>query len=331
MADLSVPVATLVGDSMVETMKTQYDDMCEKIKTLRENYMDFCEDDTEFNHVMNPIEKDPEPYSDGTIKTRPILKKYACALLEKNELEVRMEVAAEAIRDINLTPQQVKADMKRYVSICEKKIAKQEEVCKELQKQVEQLTEVVKCIVTHPVFNVSRYQKPISLLDHSVMEKSSLAQDFILENSKIDGIFGPIPSYYRREGDQVSITFPLPNIREVNTSSLHYACSNNDIDCVEKLLKKGANIDMKGYTFTTKIKLYPLNQTINGDKYEYVTPLEIASSIGSLELVKFLLEKGAKIGVNEYLVPNGNVGDLVAGCLQTHGSKPVIRLSLIHI
>ena len=81
MADLSVPVATLIGDSMVESLKSQYDDICEKIKTLRDNYMDFCEDETEFNNAMNPIEEDPEPYSDGTIKTRPILKKYACALL----------------------------------------------------------------------------------------------------------------------------------------------------------------------------------------------------------------------------------------------------------
>ena len=56
-----------------------------------------------------------------------------------------------------------------------------------------------------------------------------------------------------------------------------------------------------------------------------IISLEIASSIDSLELVKFLLLNGAKIGDNEYLVPNGNVGDLVAGCLQTHGSKPVIR------
>ena len=45
------------------------------------------------------------------------------------------------------------------------------------------------------------------------------------------------------------------------------------------------------------------------DNYIYATPLEIASSIGSLELVKFLLLNGAKIGDNEYLVPN--VGDLV--------------------
>ena len=40
-----------------------------------------------------------------------------------------------------------------------------------------------------------------------------------------------------------------------------------------------------------------------------IISLEIASSIDSLELVKFLLLNGAKIGDNEYLVPN--VGDLL--------------------
>ena len=318
MADLSVPVATMVGDSMVETLKTQYDDMCEKIKTLRDNYMDFCEDETEFNHVMNPIEKDPEPYSDGTIKTRPILKKYACALLEKNELEVRMEVAAEAVRDINLTPQQVKADMKRYVSICEKKIAKQEEVCKELQKQVEQLTEVVKCIVSHPVFNVSHDKYDV--LTQSILRQSPQAIDFMMEQY--------VTSYKKDygvrliNGSQIECSFSSP---------LHYACMMDDILSVTELLKKGEKIDSKSMTLSTKLyKIYSsLHKNISGNgnypDYICVTPLEIASYIGSLEMVKFLLSNGAKIGDNEYLVPNGNVGDLVAGCLQTHGSKPVVR------
>ena len=328
MSYLKVRLDTLTGESMVDTLTTQYESSCEKVKQLRDSYMDFCDDEQEFNKTIIPIEKDPEPYANGTIKTKLILKKYACAFLEKKELEVRMEAAEEALRDINLTPQQVKATMKQYVSICEKKILKQEEVCKELQKQVEQLTEVVKCIVSHPYFdsNFIQYRKPISLLSHSVMEKSSLAQDFILEYSKIEGKMGPCISIQHQQGVAAFSDLPLHNIAEVTTSSLHYACSNNDMDCVEKLLKKGANINYKGYTYTTKTKLYPIHKEHrDGSKYEYVTPLEIASSIGSLELVKFLLLNGAKIGDNEYLVPNGNVGDLVTGCLQTHGSKPVIR------
>jgi len=56
-----------------------------------------------------------------------------------------------------------------------------------------------------------------------------------------------------------------------------------------------------------------------------LTPLKIATLNGSTELVKFLIEKGATIGDTQYHTPNGLDGDLVAGYLQTHGSKPVIR------
>ena len=51
----------------------------------------------------------------------------------------------------------------------------------------------------------------------------------------------------------------------------------------------------------------------------------IACGNGSLEMVKFLHEKGAKIGDTIYHTPNGTEGDLVAGYLQTHGSAPVVR------
>lgn len=56
-----------------------------------------------------------------------------------------------------------------------------------------------------------------------------------------------------------------------------------------------------------------------------LTPLKLASLRSSLEMVKFLHEKGAIIGDTQYHVPNGPEGDLVAGYLQTHGSKPVTR------
>ena len=315
MSYLKVRLDTLTGESMVDTLTTQYESSCEKVKQLRDSYMDFCDDEQEFNKTIIPIEKDPEPYANGTIKTKLILKKYACAFLEKKELEVRMEMAEEALRDINLTPQQVKATMKQYVSICEKKILKQEEVCKELQKQVEQLTEVVKCIVSHPIFD--RKQFNYDLLTHSILRQSPQAIDFMLEQ--------PSKSY----NTSVCFNNRGSNQSEVVSchSPLHYACIVDDIVSVTMLLKKGENIDFKSVTLCSKLFVYYKGRikVPTADNYIYATPLEIASSIGSLELVKFLLLNGAKIGENEYLVPNGNVGDLVAGCLQTHGSKPVIR------
>ena len=124
---MSIPVATVIGAEMVE------DPICESIKTLRDSYMEFCDDEDEFNANILPIEKDPHPYANGSIKTKPILKKYANALLEKINLDIRMKSA--------VTPTQDNPDY--YASISEKKIAKQQEMCDQLQRQVEQLTEVV--------------------------------------------------------------------------------------------------------------------------------------------------------------------------------------------
>jgi hypothetical protein len=61
-------------------------------------------------------------------------------------------------------------------------------------------------------------------------------------------------------------------------------------------------------------------------KHPYeLTPLKIATLKDSIELTKFLVENGAKIGDTQYHTPNGADGDIVAGYLQTRGSKPVIR------
>ena len=307
MAELSIPVATLVGAEM-----TQHP-IYETIKALRDSYREFCEED-EFVETIVPIEQDPEPYANGTKKTRPILKKYAQALLDKLQLDQQLE--AEAQRDIHLTPQQVKADVKRYVSICEKKMAQQQEQCDALQKQVDQLMDVVKCIVTHPMYDtnfasdtVQIYNKytgntkwehkrqPISLLTFSIEKNMPKVQDFLLE-----------------QGVQCDGKIRSTNGTERLVSSLHYACYKNDMDCVEKMLATGTDINSKSVLIKNQINSYKVSSV-----------LEIAANNGSLEMVKYLVKKGAKIGDTQYWVPNGPEGDLVAGYLQTHGSKPVTR------
>ena len=146
---MELPIATIVGgDVTLESLKQEYSTLLENIKIQRENYGEFCEDEQELNDTLGPIEVNPEPYSNGTIKTRPILKKYALSLCEKLDLDLRIEVAEEALRDVDLTPQQVKADMKHYVAICEKKIASQQELCEQLQEQVKQLTDVNKLVIS---------------------------------------------------------------------------------------------------------------------------------------------------------------------------------------
>ena len=155
--DIAIPIAEAVGaealgaeepSSLLESLNHSHRALCETIKLQRDNFSDFCEDDEERDNALKPIEQDPEPYSNGTIKTRPILKKYAKSLCEKLELEERMEATEESLRDTDLTPQQVKLDMKRYVAMSEKKIANQQEQIERLNDKLEQLTQTIALIAS---------------------------------------------------------------------------------------------------------------------------------------------------------------------------------------
>ena len=56
------------------------------------------------------------------------------------------------------------------------------------------------------------------------------------------------------------------------------------------------------------------------------TPLQAAASTGCLTIVKLIVEQGGAVTHRDELkVPNGSDGDLTAGYLQSHGSKPVTR------
>lgn len=320
---LTLPIATLIAGETMET-DNDYKEICEKVKHIRDQVSEFYETEPEFNEAIGPIEQDPQSFTSG----KPILKKYAHALLEKMEHERQMEAEEEAKRDKHLTPQQVKADLKHYVSTCEKKIVQQQEQCDALQKQVEQLMDVVKCIVTHPMYDTdfardmlslqlgdSYHQwvpsrEPISLLTFSIEKNMPNVQDFLLEQGvKCDGKI-------KNSGDNEHLV-----------SSLHYACYKNDFPCVKKLLTT-TNINTKSVLIKDKRLTHKTrwNGPSPNNPYDtLISLLEIASNNGSLDMVKLLVKKGATIGDTTYKVPNGPEGDLVAGYLQTHGSKPVTR------
>ena len=299
-AELSLPIATLVASEMVDE---RHSNICEKIKLMREQVSDFYESESEFNQAIGPIEKDPQSFTSG----KPILKKYANLLLEKVDIECRMEAEEEAKRDINLTPQQLKADVKHYVAVCEKKIVKQQELCDSLQKQVVQLSEVVRCLVTYPhLQNTIEYNPSTGLNEIPGGKKSRLlAYCAMLDTDALD--------YFIGQGVE---------IESENYSALHYAVYAKNITNVKKLLDAGAKVNHNSYLYING--MHKLTDPTGAKRA--VPPLEIASMVGSLELVKLLIEKGANIGTSVvYRVPKGPECDLVAGYLQTHGSKPVER------
>lgn len=342
---MELPIATIVGgDVTLQSLKQEYSTLLENIKIQRENYGEFCEDEQELNDTLGPIEENPEPYSNGTIKTRPILKKYAMSLCEKLDLDLRIEVAEEALRDVELTPQEVKADMKRYVAVCEKKIASQQELCEQLHEQVKQLTDTI-ALIASPNKGIS----PLAM----AMHKNLTSVESLLLNSSVHCMDEKDILFATSTSSMETLLSLGANIDQSINSRLWLAGTHSGMVnmYVDKNKPQTVELDKNNTHFIplkvvdniTLLNLGPYNTTeilsvghifcnrksqpsYGVIEYDYqVTPLKIASLKASLEMVKFLVDNGATIGDTQYHVPNGPDGDLVAGYLQTHGSKPVIR------
>ena len=217
-------------------------------------------------------------------------------MCEKLDFELNIEALEEELRDVDLTPQEVKADMKRYITICEKKIASQQQLCEQLQEQVKQLTDGNKVIISELQEKVKQLNDVIKVIISDPRDKY---QDLLTHCAMTD---------------TKSLDYFIPLIKQ-DILSLHCAVYDKKIESVQKLLDAGANVNFKSYL--------PKKCFVDDNPF---TPLEIASRVCSLELVKLLIDYGASTSnVTNFRVPNGTEGDLVAGYLQTHGSKHVVR------
>ena len=91
-----------------------------KIKAHRANGFDFYGDEEELTRCLEPIEWDWNSYTDDK---RPYIRKYAEMMGELERIRKDIEVAKETIKDIDLTPQQVKIEVKEYASKFEASLA----------------------------------------------------------------------------------------------------------------------------------------------------------------------------------------------------------------
>ena len=113
-------------------------------------------------------------------------------------------------------------------------------------------------------------------------------------------------------------------------SALHHAAWKGDAATAELLLDNGAlpHIELNATVdYAQRGVFQQLFPAINGtnDILYNVTPLQVAANAASLPVVELLVARGAKTHEHQFLVPKGADGDLVAGFLQTRGSKPVTR------
>ena len=347
--DITIPIAEAVGaealcaeepSSLLESLNHSHRALCETIKLQRDNFSDFCEDDEERDNALKPIEQDPEPYSNGTIKTRPILKKYAKSLCEKLELEERMEATEESLRDTDLTPQQVKLDMKRYVAMSEKKIANQQEQIERLNDKLEQLTQAI-ALIAGPSNCPSKLSTAMNLNLYAV--ENLLLERNINGFNKYDILFATsiksiekLLSYGLNINEPMGATINMPGRDGAGkTTLLGTVIDDAKKYCIPVYLNADCSVANLGPYSPAEMPTVYSAFVVRGDitchggagyAYPYeLTPLKIATLKGSIELTKFLVENGAKIGDTQYHTPNGTDGDLVAGYLQTRGSNPVIR------
>jgi hypothetical protein len=100
-------------------------------------------------------------------------------------------------------------------------------------------------------------------------------------------------------------------------SCLHFAILNKDLKGATYLLDRGANLE--------EARPIAFDQG-SRQSSQHCTPLQTAAKVACLEIVKLLIERGAITHTSEFSVPNGHEGDLVAGYLQQHGTKPVTRV-----
>jgi hypothetical protein len=119
---LMIPTANVVAtdnkcidkyeENLVQLKKDETE-CIDEIKNHRINGLDFYGDEEELTRWLEPVERERNSYTDDK---RPYIRKYAVMLGDLERIRKDIEVAKETIKDIDLTPQQVKIEVKEYAS-----------------------------------------------------------------------------------------------------------------------------------------------------------------------------------------------------------------------
>jgi hypothetical protein len=288
----------------------------EELDRLKEVCADFFDSALEFESAFASIDSNPVAYLDPLVASKPFKRKLAAAVIARNAAAIKSQEAEEMVLDVNLTPGEVKAELRR-------ELHSQKKINKELTNRLGVLEQVLIAVCTSPQFGnfklvggggITSSTSMEPLLNHALREEHDDVVNFLLGNGvkPVDAVL--TLQLRNNQGYVVETTSTLE-------SPLYIAIAKNDGAAVSKLLDHGAN-PSSTFQMRTEEVIGEFKFTTT-DKY---TPMMIAAAKANVQIAELLVEKGGASATGQsFRVPKGKDGDLMAGFLQVHGSGAVTR------
>ena len=303
-------------------------------------------DEDELSALIRSIEEDVEAH---VASDKPYVRKLALAIGSRSKAEQALAIAEEVARDVDLTPGQLKAEMRL-------RLDEQERTSAEMRLRLEEQERTFACERDALRAENASLHERLDVLEAIVgMGNISVASDvmfravdqgnisvarFFLTNGVVAIDCGGKHSFF--DGSA------WIDSSASNTTLLHHAAWKGDVAMAEFLLDKGSMphlelsavvrakgsykqpccpIELNWPDNKDLIREYPSVNESNGRHCLQLAPLQLAAYAASLPMAELLLARGAKTHGHQFRVPNGADGDLVANFLYGAGgagSKPAI-------
>jgi len=358
---MDLPTANIIGTTMsteeIESVHLGHlvDDETEclaKIKKHRANGFDFYGDEEELTRCLEPIEWDWNSYTDDK---RPYIRKYAEMMGELERIRKDIEVAKETIKDIDLTPQQVKIEVKEYASKFEASLAalthrfecQTEELKLEHSERIEAMGEKINRLERMVGVMASPYFSD-NTLNHVVHTNDEFMFQVIINRIEVSGPNGGglnqvmqsllICIYHNRIEMLRRIMERYSDDRPLPLSQVRVPC------IIQELFKKHTIFNATYYSENVKANIRLTALISGGTKgwhnsdYDFDTVLHMAAAFGRVEIIEIMIGyTDAKcieairqlcVSTTRYCdipVPSGDNGNKICAILRENGVTSMPR------
>jgi len=338
---MMIPNANVVAsDKCIDTheehltkLKSDETKYIEKIKNHRINGLDFYGDEQELTRCLEPVELDLNSYTDDK---RPYIRKYAEMIGELERIRKDIEVAKETIKDIDLTPQQVKIEVKEYASKFEEQLSaltlrfefQTEELKLEHSQQIEDMGEKISRlermvgVMASPYFGAfNKYT-----LNHVIHIDDEFMFQVIINRIEVAPVDGQPWSAYIMDSILICIYHNriemLRRIMERYSDGTPLPINPIDVPRIIIELFKQHTLFNATYTANNGTSVNLVNNERN-----FNSALHMAAAFGRIEIVEIIMVGYIATLPNTIVipVPSGDNGNIICSVLRKHGVKTMPR------